>query len=68
MAKLPFSQKIRALMKIKGLGNKDLTIILGVGTSYISEMLSGEHIPNAYVVKKIEKTFNTYFPIEDFER
>ncbi len=68
MDKFPFARKIKTVLKLRKMGQKDLADLLGVGTSYVSEMLSGEHLPNAYVIKKIEKTLNMYFQTQDFKK
>jgi len=53
-----FGEKLRTLRQREGLTMKRLSGMLGVSDSYISQMETGEKIPNVAMLIKIADVFN----------
>ena len=56
--KLEFSYRLRKLLKMKGMSQRELSDRIGVGCTMLSNYMNGKHIPSFYIVDRIAKELN----------
>lgn len=56
--KIEFSYRLRKILKMKGISQKELADLTGINYSLISLYMVGKHTPNFYTVDRIAKALN----------
>lgn len=56
--RIEFSYRLRKILKMKGISQRELSDLTGISYTVISYYMTGKHTPSLYVIDRIAKALN----------